>query len=74
MNSDKLVQELTQAIKNRGVGIRAGQAWFNRLAELDLELANTVRGGLSDPFYNDQRLPNAWNWLYGKLYRTQTHV
>lgn len=58
-----VVAELSDAILHRPVGIRVGQAWFNRLNELRPDLAKEIRGGILDPFYADERLPAAWDWL-----------
>lgn len=39
-----------------GGGLRAGQSAFNRLAEIAPELADSIRGGPDDPYYDDSRL------------------
>ena len=37
--------------------LRKGQIAFNELYKTDPEIADKIRGTLSDPFYNDSRLP-----------------
>lgn len=37
--------------------LRAGQRAFNELYRTDPALADLIRGGADDPFYDDARLP-----------------
>ncbi len=37
---------------------RWGQAYFNVLYEINPELANSIRSGPLDPFYQDHRIPD----------------
>jgi len=36
---------------------RMGQAYFNVLYSQQPEMADQIRGGVLDPFYNDRRIP-----------------
>lgn len=38
-------------------GLRKGQVLFNKLHEINPELANSLRGSVVDPFYRDERIP-----------------
>jgi hypothetical protein len=38
-------------------GLRAGQAYFNVLLELEPEFAERLTGTADDPFYDDGKLP-----------------
>lgn len=38
---------------------RPGQAVFNALAQLDPDFADTIRGGVLDPFSDDRRIEAA---------------
>lgn len=38
-------------------GLRKGQALFNKLDEINPELADSLRGSVVDPFYRDERIP-----------------
>ena len=38
-------------------GWRVGQAYFNVLATMRPEMAEQIRGGVLDPFYQDSRIP-----------------
>lgn len=63
---DQLLDDLAVTVSKRPKGIRKGQAWFNRLYELRPDLADSIRGGPLDPFYDDKLLKNAWAWLMEK--------
>jgi hypothetical protein len=42
---------------------REGQCMFNVLWEMDRDLAETIRAGPLDPFYDDQRIGPFLAWL-----------
>lgn len=42
---------------------RKGQAAFNGLLQVRPDLAELVRGGILDPFHDDNRLPDFEVWL-----------
>lgn len=45
--------------------IRLGQHAFNTLYKYNPDLANKIRGTMSDPFYNDSRLSNFMGEIAG---------
>lgn len=47
--------------------IRLGQHAFNTLYKHDPDLANKIRGTVSDPFYNDSRLSNFMGEIAGSI-------
>lgn len=65
MDANELHTALSNAIifRSEYLRFRRGQAWFNALHELRPDLANEIRGTDIDPFYNDNKLPDAWEWL-----------
>jgi len=38
-------------------GLRKGQTLFNKLNEINPNLADSLRGSVVDPFYQDERIP-----------------
>lgn len=46
---------------------RTGQAYFNRLYELEPELANEIRATGLDPFYRDDILPDFLTKVYEEI-------
>lgn len=51
-------------IGTRPKHIRIGQSLFNFLHDKNPVLANKLRGTDVDPFYNDNRIPEAWKFIY----------
>jgi len=48
--------EKNYRINARAGGLRRGQAYFNVLNEVNSSMADRLRGGSNDPFYNDTNL------------------
>lgn len=48
-------------------GERTGQRYFNALCDVELELANEIRGTSDDPFYDDGRLPEFMGLVCARL-------
>jgi hypothetical protein len=46
---------------------RKGQAYFNALHEVHPELADEIRGGNLDPFYQDKRIDEFLAWVKTRL-------
>lgn len=65
-NPLSLVLKIDDAVANRSPGIRKGQAAFNALYLLAPYLANWIRRGPYDPFYDDERLPAFYSFLFGE--------
>lgn len=43
--------------------LRVGQSYMNYLAEVRPDLYQEITGTDSDPFYNNGRLSDFWQWL-----------
>ena len=56
---------VAQAGKERKAcpALRKGQSLFNALHDLNPELANSIRCGDIDPFYDDSRISLFLDWL-----------
>jgi len=54
---------LVRAYQKTDKAQRVGQWMFNVLHEMRPELANAVRGGDLDPFYDDAKIDNFLNWV-----------
>ncbi len=57
---------VAKELRDQPSGYRVGQAAFNVLHDLSPELANAVRSTELDPFYEDQKLGEFYNWLADK--------
>jgi hypothetical protein len=67
MNSMEEIFNLWREMLERYPQYRVGQALFNAVSTLDVELANRMREAGIDPFYLDDRVGAAIEWLYKGL-------
>lgn len=61
MEYDKFVQMAENYASSTNQ--RRGQAMFNCLIREKPDLAETIKGGMLDPFYSDSKIPHFLNWL-----------
>lgn len=50
------IRQLATTLCRQNTTWRAGQCWFNALNTLHPEIANQVRGGDLDPYYDNRRI------------------
>lgn len=51
-------------------GQRKGQSAFNALYKEYPQVADKVRGTPADPFYDDDKLPEFWEFVAKELYKS----
>lgn len=57
-------KDALKTMKHRPKGWRKGQFLFYYLDECHPTLAEEIRGGSSDPFYQDENIPAFWNMVF----------
>lgn len=61
--TNNFINEFNTQLKSKPKDIRKGQFAFNLLYEQYPKLADLLRGTINDPFYNDDNLPNFFNFI-----------
>ena len=70
MTTEEFIDKLSQRayfMRIQQPSWRRGQCLFNALHDLDAELADMIRGGPSDCFYRDDKIPRFWLELFGDM-------